>query len=105
MRTRPITEGSCGQRCGGLQGHQVEHCPDSLLVVNGVLGWVHRWRQHKWCNTSGPVKHVDPWIQILDLLEQLGDKVKWHVPSHMGMKGNGRADHLADGVAQVASPV
>ena len=31
------------------------------------------------------------------MVDQLGDIVKWlHVPSHIGIKGNGRADHLLD---------
>ena len=77
-----------------LQGHRTGRrtliCPDSLRVVNGVLGWAQRWRQHKWQNASGAVKHVDLWMQILDLVDQLGDTVKWlHVPSHIGIKGNG----------------
>ena len=56
-----------------LQGHRACHCsltcPDSLLVVNCVLGWAQQWRQHKWQNTSGAVKHVDLWTAILDLFE------------------------------------
>ena len=80
-------------------------CPDSLLVVNGKLGWVQHGQQHKWCNMSGLVKHVDLWIEILDLLQQLGDEVKWlHVPSHIGIKGNSDADQLAD-VGRHKSPL
>ena len=64
-----------------LQGHRTGRstliCPDSLLVVNGVLGWARRWGRHKWQNTSGAMKHVDLWTQILDLVDQLGDIVKW----------------------------
>ena len=41
--------------------------------------------------------HVDLWTQILHLVGKLGEAIKWfHVPSHIGIKGNGRADHLAD---------
>ena len=62
-----------------LQGHQVGHrslvCPDSLLVVGGVLGWAQRWRRHKRFHTTGKVKHIDLWTQILDLTDQLGDEV------------------------------
>ena len=93
--------GELGAALYSVQGHRAGHrpliCPDSLLVVNGVLGWAQRWRRHKWQNTSGAVKHVDLWTEILDMVEQLGEAVKWlHIPSHIGIKGNGRADHLAD---------
>ena len=92
-----------------LQGHRVGHqsliCPDSLLLVNGVLGWAQRWRRHGWQNTSGAVAHVDLWTQVLHPVEQLGDAIKWlHVPSHISVKGNGRADHLAD-VGRCRSPL
>ena len=92
-----------------LQGHRAGQrsliCPDSLLVVNGVLGWAQRWRRHKWHNSAGKVKHVDLWIQILELVERWGEEVKWlHIPSHIGIKGNGRADHLAD-VGRRRSPL
>ena len=86
-------------------GHQSLICPDSLLVVNGVLGWAQRWRRHGWQNMSGAVAHVDVWTQILHLVEQLGDAIKWqHVRSHIGIKGNKRADHLAD-VGRLHSPL
>ena len=79
---------------GHREGHQSLICPDSLLVVNGVLGWAQRWRMHGWQNKSGVVAHVDLWTQILHLVEKLGETIKWfHVPSHIGIKGNGRADH------------
>ena len=92
-----------------LQGHKDRHqsliCPDSLLVVNGVLGRAQRWRRHGWQNKSGTVAHVDLWTQILHLVEKLGEAVKWlHVLSHIGIKGNGRADHLAD-VGRRRSPL
>ena len=61
------------------------------------MGWAQRWRRHGWQNKSGAVAHVDLWTQILHLVEKLGEAIKWlHVPSHIGIKGNGRADHLAD---------
>ena len=42
---------------------------------------------------------------MLHLVEKLGEAVKWlHVPSHIGIKGNGQADHLAD-VGRRRSPL
>ena len=90
---------------GHREGHQSLICPDSLLVVNGVLGWAQRWHRHGWQNKSGAVAHVDRWTQILHLVEKLGEAIKWlHVPSHIGIKGNGRAEHLAD-VGRRRSPL
>ena len=90
---------------GHMEGHQSLICPDSLLVVNGVLGWAQRWRRHGWQNKSGAVAHVDLWTQILHLVEKLGEAIKWlHAPSHIGIKGNGRADHLAE-VGRRRSPL
>ena len=104
IRTDEDQTNNCGElraELCSLQGHRLGHrsliCPNSLLVVNRVLGWVQRWQHHKWCNTTGKVKHINLWTQILDIMYRLGDKVKWlHVPSHIGIKGNRRADHLAD---------
>ena len=63
------------------------------------------WRRHGWQNKSGAVAHVDMWTQISHLVEKLGEAIKWlHVPSHIGIKGNGRADHLAD-VGRRRSPL
>ena len=54
---------------------------------------------------SGAVKHVGLWAQILKLVDQLGDAVKWlNVPLHIGIEGNGRADHLGD-VGRRCSPL
>ena len=90
---------------GHREGYQSLICPDPLLVVNGVLGWAQRWGRIDWQNKSGAVAHVDLWTQILHLVEKLGEAIKWlHVPSHIGLKGNGRVDHLAD-VGRRRSPL
>ena len=37
------------------------------------------------------------WAQILELTERHGTEIKWmHVPSHLGIRGNEKADQLAD---------
>ena len=89
---------------GHREGYQSQICPDSLVVVNGVLGWAQRWRRHGWQNKSGAVAHVDLWTQILHVVEKPAEAMKWlHVPSHIGIRGNGQADHLAD-VGRCRSP-
>ena len=82
---------------GHREGHQSLIYPDSLPVVNGVLGWAQRWRRHRWQNKSRAMAHVDLWTHILHPVDKLGEAIKWlYTPSHIGIKGNGRADHLAD---------
>ena len=42
-------------------------------------------------------RHVDLWTQVLDLLDETGSEFQWlHVPSHIGIQGNKKADSLAD---------
>ena len=82
---------------GNIPGTKSLICPDCQLVVDGVLGLAQRWRRHNWRNTSGDVAHADLWAQILELTEHHGTEVKWmHVPSHIGIRGNEKADQLAD---------
>ena len=46
---------------------------------------------------SGPAQHDDLWTQVLDLLDTIGAEVQWlRIPSHIGIRGNERADNLAD---------
>ena len=82
---------------GHIPGTKSLICPDCQLVVDGVLGLAQRWRRHNWCNTSGDVAHADLWVQILELTERHGTEIKWmHAPSHIGIRGNEKADQLAD---------
>ena len=70
-------------------------CPDSTYVVDGMLGQAHKWRRHKWQTQSGPAQHVDLRAQVLQLLDAIGPEVQWlHIPSHIGIRGNKRADGL-----------
>ena len=72
-------------------------CPDSTYVVDGVLGRAQKWRHHKWQTSSGLAHHVDLWTQVLDILEEIGLEVQWqHVLLHVGIRGNEKADSLAD---------
>ena len=93
--------GELGTALSALQGHirgtKSLISPDCQLVVDGVLGLAQRWRRHNWRNTSGDVAHADLWAPILELTERHGTEIKWmHVPSHIGIRGNEKADQLAD---------
>ena len=55
-------------------------------MVNGVLGWAQGWRRHRRQSKSWAVARVDLWTQILQLVEKLGEAIKWlHVPFHIGI--------------------
>ena len=78
-------------------GEHMLVCPDCQLIVNGMLGWVPKWRRHGWANAKGPVQHRGMWELLLCLTGESGKHVKWlHIPSHIETPGNTRADHLGD---------
>ena len=84
-----------------LQGHRPRSqslmFPDSTYMVDGVIGRAQKWRRHGWQTTPGPVRHVDLWTQVLDILEKIGLEAQWlHIPSHIGIRGNEKADTLAE---------
>ena len=59
---------------GCRKGECMLICPDYLLVVNGVLGWVQCWRRHGWTDVKGPVQHKDLWETFLCLLSAWGSE-------------------------------
>ena len=82
---------------GHVKGTQSLICRDSTYVVDGMLVRAHKWRHHKWRTQSRLVHHVDLWMQALNLLDTIRSEIKWlHSPSHIGIKGNERANSFAD---------
>ena len=72
-------------------------CSDSQLVVMGATGKASKWQRHNWQGCRGPVGHVDLWEQLLQEITRAGPAVRWlHVPSHVRIHGNTKADTLAD---------
>ena len=69
---------------------------DSAYVANALKNrWPWEWRSQGYRTKSGsPVKNVDLWEQLLELLEGIPWEVA-HVPGHTGVWGNERADTLA----------
>ena len=69
---------------------------DSQYVKNGMQQWIHNWKRNGW-KTAGrtPVKNVELWQQLDELVNQ--HKVKWQwVRGHSGHPQNERADELAN---------
>ena len=77
---------------------------DSQYVLKGITEWMPGWKAKGWRTASKqPVKNVELWKRLDDLLQQGGHVVDWRwVRGHNGDPGNERADALANlGVAQV----
>ena len=75
---------------------------DSKYVMQGMEEWLAGWKARGWKTASkSPVKNVDLWQQLDDLVGQHDVTWQW-VKGHAGDEGNERADELANmGVAQV----
>ena len=70
---------------------------DSKYVFKGALGGAQKWRRHGWRGASCPVADSGLWSKVLALIECVRVDLKWlHVPSHVGICGNEKANTLAE---------
>ena len=71
---------------------------DSQYVLKGITEWLPGWKAKGWKTASKqPVKNVELWKRLDDLLQQGGHVVDWRwVRGHNGDPGNERADALAN---------
>jgi ribonuclease HI len=77
---------------------------DSQYVLKGMTEWLPGWKAKGWRTAAKqPVKNVELWKALDDLVNQAGHRIAWHwVRGHDGNPGNERADALANrGVEQV----
>ncbi|XP_013099414.1 ribonuclease H1 [Stomoxys calcitrans] len=72
-------------------------CTDSQFLINSVTLWMKGWKAKNWKLRNGdPVKNVDDFKQLDELLSGKEVDVKWnYVAAHNGIKGNEMADSLA----------
>jgi ribonuclease HI len=79
---------------------QVDLHTDSKYVVDGITGWLAKWKANGWKTADKkPVKNDDLW-QVLDaLLGQYIVTAYW-IKGHSGHAENKRADALAGHAAQ-----
>jgi ribonuclease HI len=78
---------------------------DSEYVRKGITEWIKGWKARGWKTADKkPVKNMELWQQLDDLVEHGGHKITWRwVKGHNGDPGNERADELANkGVASVS---
>jgi ribonuclease HI len=71
---------------------------DSKYVLQGATEWLPGWKSKGWKTAAKqPVKNVDLWQKLDDLLLNGGHKIEWcWVKGHAGDPGNERADALAN---------
>lgn len=74
---------------------QIELYTDSQYLKNGILQWLHNWKQKNWITAARkPVKNRDLW-ELLEA-EASRHQINWHwVKGHSGNAGNEKADQLA----------
>lgn len=77
---------------------RIELFLDSQYVRQGITEWIHRWKVQGWrTSAKQPVKNVELWQALDELVHQQGHDIRWHwVKGHAGDPGNERADALAN---------
>jgi len=67
---------------------------DSQYLQKGVTTWMVNWKRNNWRRKGGPVKNIDLWKKLDELIKD--HKVEWHwVRGHSGNPMNERCDVLA----------
>ena len=70
---------------------------DSESVFKGAPGGAQNWRRHGWRGAFGLVADSGLSSKVLALIECVCVDLKWlHVPSHIGICGNEKANTLAE---------
>ena len=71
---------------------------DSQYVLKGITEWLVGWKAKGWKTAAKqPVKNVDLWQQLDQLVSTSGHTIDWRwVKGHAGDPGNERADALAN---------
>lgn len=77
---------------------------DSQYVLKGMTEWLPGWKARGWKTAAkAPVKNVDLWQRLDELVNSAGHKVDWRwIKGHNGHPGNERADELANQGVELA---
>jgi ribonuclease HI len=77
---------------------QVTLYADSSYVLQGMSSWMKGWKQRGWKRKEGsklvPVKNVELWQQLDELMQSHQVHFE-HVKGHAGHRENERCDELA----------
>ena len=80
---------------------------DSGLLINGITGWIHGWKQKGWVTAGGkPVVNRDLWERLDCLAHSRKGRLSWgHVKGHAGHEINERCDDIAVAFSKGTKPV
>lgn len=108
MELRAICEGLDFVLKSKKGSQELKIYTDSKYVVEGVTKWLQAWVRSGWKTTSGKeVQNQDLWKRLLTLLTDTKQERKvlfHHVPSHVGLILNERADKIATTCAERKKP-
>ena len=73
---------------------------DSQLCVDGINKWMDLWEADGWTRMGNTLENADLWRVMRRVLTALKQKSSFqvrfrHVPAHVGIYGNEKADRLA----------
>lgn len=81
---------------------------DSKYVADGITKWVHGWVKNGWKTSAGKdVLNQDDWKALLENVRALKERNRVsfrHVPAHVGLLLNERADKIASTCAELKKP-
>ncbi|WP_180541331.1 ribonuclease HI [Nevskia soli] len=78
---------------------EVEVTTDSEYVLRGITVWVVHWKRRHWWKKSHPVRNVDLWIELDELVGIHRTNWVW-AKGHAAHEDNNRCDWLAQNAAR-----
>lgn len=75
---------------------EIELNTDSMYVKKGITEWIQTWKENNWKRKGGPVKNIELWKELDNLVQSCSYKIEWNwVKAHADNKWNNHVDSLA----------